>query len=99
MEFDVRQLNRHHNRSACCRNSMNHGGPLSDLGEAQAEALGTRLQREGFKPDCVVSSHAKRARRTAEIVCKHIAVDKIEVDERVVELSQGVLAVFKGQDD
>merc|ERR1711879_313057 len=48
---------------------------------------------EGWVFDRIFSSHAVRAKRTAEIACEALEypIDKIQVDERVVEFSQGAL--------
>eukprot|EP00927_Polykrikos_kofoidii_P067062 TRINITY_DN62598_c0_g1_i1.p1 TRINITY_DN62598_c0_g1~~TRINITY_DN62598_c0_g1_i1.p1 ORF type:complete len:329 (+),score=36.74 TRINITY_DN62598_c0_g1_i1:115-987(+) len=67
--------------------------PLTAKGEEQAKRLGLRLQREGVKIDQAVSSHAVRAHRTAEIACSFhgFPAERIEIDSRVVEMSQGAL--------
>jgi len=71
--------------------------PLSAKGEAQAAALGNRLQRElaqSVIDDArIYASHAVRARSTAEIACQKLGVpaEAIQIDPRVVEFSQGAL--------
>lgn len=42
--------------------------PLNDRGERAAPFMGRLMRRKGFLPDLIVSSPAKRARSTAEMV-------------------------------
>lgn len=56
--------------------------PLSELGELQADRLGTFLAEVGFRPDALISSPRVRARRTAEIVGAAIGVG-VRLDERL----------------
>lgn len=67
--------------------------PLSAKGEEQARRLGLRLRRDGVRLDKVVSSHAVRARRTAEIACnlQGFPAKQIAIEPQVVEFSQGEL--------
>jgi probable phosphoglycerate mutase len=48
---------------------------LSSTGRAQAEALGDRLARAGFRPDVVATSVLPRAIETAEIVALRLGLD------------------------
>jgi phosphohistidine phosphatase len=45
--------------------------PLSDAGKAQARALALALQRQGLRPEAVLTSPLLRARQTAEEMLKH----------------------------
>ncbi|MBI5397848.1 histidine phosphatase family protein [Candidatus Woesearchaeota archaeon] len=65
--------------------------PLTPLGELQAQCLGKRLAAEGMVFDCVYSSPAERAKRTAIIACKDIgfSLDAIVLSEDILELDQG----------
>ena len=64
---------------------------LTDQGEIQAKKLGERLVEENLQFDEVFSSIAVRAHETARIVCKELSIPQqdIQLDERLVELSQG----------
>ena len=65
---------------------------LSALGEEQARLVGERLKREGLFIGRVYSSHAVRARRTAEIACRAMGFAAGVLEEpRLVEFSQGGL--------
>lgn len=50
---------------------------LSSVGRAQAEALGARLARSGFRPDVVATSVLPRAIETADIVARHLGRDPV----------------------
>jgi probable phosphoglycerate mutase len=65
--------------------------PLTELGLRQAEAVGRRLgelvgRERGWR---IVSSPLGRARRTAQIVARHLGADDVEIDPRLIELSWG----------
>jgi broad specificity phosphatase PhoE len=61
--------------------------PLSEVGRAQARALGERLRGLGIAQ--VHASHLGRARETAEIVAKLLSVSAFAVDERLRERGFG----------
>jgi len=61
--------------------------PLSDVGRAQARALGERLRGLGIAR--VHASHLERARETAEIVAELLSVPTFAVDERLRERGFG----------
>jgi phosphohistidine phosphatase len=42
--------------------------PLNKRGKKDAPRMGARLAERGFKPDCVISSPAKRAGKTAKAI-------------------------------
>jgi phosphohistidine phosphatase len=44
--------------------------PLSARGERDAPRMGERLRERGERPDVVIASPARRARRTARLVCQ-----------------------------
>lgn len=48
---------------------------LSATGRRQAEAVGARLARVGFRPDVVVTSVLPRATETADVIARHLAID------------------------
>lgn len=53
--------------------------PLNDRGEHDAPAMGERLKKLGIKPDCIISSTAKRAKQTAKRVAEGIGFDKDKI--------------------
>jgi phosphohistidine phosphatase len=59
--------------------------PLNDRGMRDAVRMGERLARQGVKPDLIVSSPARRALATAEIIARKLdyKVKDIVVDERL----------------
>jgi len=69
------------------------GTPLTEKGERQAHQLGRRFHQEFLNADAIYSSHAVRAKRTAEIACQAmgVSIDRIQVAPDVVEFSQGSL--------
>lgn len=74
-----------HAESASNRDDIWNGrsdGPLSDEGEAQAAALGSRLGEQRF--DLVVSSPLDRARRTAAAFS-----DDVVIDDELIEIDLG----------
>lgn len=65
-----------------------HGdSPLTQLGLAQADAIGARLARESF--DALVASDLGRARQTAERIARHTG-HALVLDPRVRERNFGV---------
>lgn len=56
--------------------------PLNKRGKRDAPEMGRRLSRRGLLPDLIVTSHAKRARRTAKLLIEALAVDaeKIQLE-------------------
>jgi broad specificity phosphatase PhoE len=61
--------------------------PLSEVGRAQARALGERLRGLGIAQ--VHASHLERARETADIVAKLLTVPTCTVDQRLRERGFG----------
>ncbi|GJL54404.1 MAG: phosphohistidine phosphatase SixA [Nitrospirales bacterium] len=79
-------LVRHAEASAQRVNRSDLSRQLSQHGEDEAARMGTRL-RQRLKPDIVISSHAVRAKTTAQILAKMIdyAEGGIQFDERIYE--------------
>jgi phosphohistidine phosphatase len=50
--------------------------PLNERGKRDAPFMGKKLLERGLKPDVVVSSPAKRAKKTAIKVCHELGIDK-----------------------
>jgi phosphohistidine phosphatase len=59
--------------------------PLNERGKRDAPDMGKRLNERGLKPDCVISSPAKRAFSTAKRICKVLGFEKekIRTDRRL----------------
>ncbi|MBL7648645.1 MAG: phosphohistidine phosphatase SixA [Candidatus Hydrogenedentes bacterium] len=57
-----------------------HERPLNDRGLRDAPRMGTYLTKKGFAADAILTSSARRARRTAEIVASAMdRSDRVEV--------------------
>ena len=54
---------------------------LNDKGRTQAEELGRRLAESGEKIDICYASPKRRAFETAEIVCRHLELEPIPVED------------------
>ncbi|MDO9266902.1 MAG: histidine phosphatase family protein [Sulfurimonas sp.] len=62
--------------------------PLNKRGKANAPMMGERLKEKGVMPDIIISSPAKRAKSTAEIIAKEIGYEKkVLFDENIYESS------------
>jgi len=62
--------------------------PLNKRGKENAPMMGARLGERGVMPDIIISSPAKRAKTTAEIIAKEIGYKKkILFDENIYEAS------------
>ena len=59
--------------------------PLNDRGKRDAPKMGERLSKRDLKPDLILSSPARRALRTAEIIAKKLdyRLKDIVVDDRL----------------
>lgn len=53
--------------------------PLSGRGKREAPAMALRLKQQGVQPDLILSSPAKRARKTAKIVAETLAYPVVEI--------------------
>jgi phosphohistidine phosphatase len=76
--------------------------PLSDRGTRDAPKMGERLAKRDVKPDLILSSPARRARDTAEIIARKLGCKprNIVVDDRLYAASADeLLAVIRGVDD
>ncbi len=74
---------------------------LSPRGKRDASAMGTRLAQDLPAPDLVVTSDARRARKTAERVAETWGyAGEIQIDTRLYEGSrQGWLSLLRGLGD
>ena len=59
--------------------------PLNDRGERDAPKMGERLAKREVKPDLILSSPAKRAFRTAQVIARKLnyKLQDIVLDERL----------------
>ena len=72
--------------------------PLNERGLDAAPFMGRYLAEEGHMPDAIVSSPAKRARETAELVKEHSGFEpEIGFDERIYEASPNTLRVVASE--
>ena len=76
--------------------------PLNERGLHDAPMMGQRLSRSGVKPDRIVSSPARRALTTAQLIADAIGYPRqdIVIDGSIYESSpERLLAVIRGLDD
>lgn len=68
--------------------------PLNDRGKKDAPVMGGWLKENGIKPDLIVASPAKRAKKTARVIAESLgyAKDAIVLDESIYEASLESLA-------
>lgn len=60
--------------------------PLSKRGKSDAPMIGSRLRERNIYPDIIISSPAKRAKTTAEIIAKELKYSKdILLEDEVYE--------------
>ena len=64
--------------------------PLKKRGRRQAPEMGERLKRGGIVPDLIITSPAKRARQTAELVARALGYSQRSIVEREAVYSGGV---------
>lgn len=76
--------------------------PLNKRGERDAPMMGRRLLARGARPSLIITSPAKRARRTARLIAREIGYP-IEFLQREADLyltgPDGILAVASEQDN
>lgn len=76
--------------------------PLNERGKRDAPKVGERLAKAGAKPDLILSSPAKRALTTAEIIARKLGYKRknIVVDDRLYAVeSEVLLDVIRQLDD
>jgi phosphohistidine phosphatase len=61
---------RHAKSSWKDENTADHDRPLNKRGKASAPQMGELIRKEGLVPDIILSSTARRARRTAELAAE-----------------------------
>lgn len=74
---------------------------LNKRGKANAPMMGGRLKEKGVMPDIILSSPAKRAKSTAEIIAKEIGYKKkVLFDENIYEANvDELLKILMALDD
>lgn len=74
--------------------------PLNERGRRAAPFMGRLLQDRGFSPDLIISSPARRARKTAKLF-KEAGDYEAEVmfDDRIYEASSNTLVYVAGEVD
>jgi phosphohistidine phosphatase len=76
--------------------------PLADRGEHDAPKMGKRLKARRARPERILSSHAARAKRTAELVADKLGIARRDLFvERALYLASPaeILGVLAEQDD
>src|SRR5690242_9093233 len=75
--------------------------PLNDRGLEAAPFMGRLMRERGYLPDAVISSPAKRARKTAKLASEAAGVrSSILFDEQIYEASpQTLVKVLSAVDD
>ena len=73
--------------------------PLADRGKRDAPMMGKRLAKRQVKPDLILSSPARRALSTAEIIAKELnfRAEDIVVDERLYATEADMLLGVIGE--
>jgi len=75
--------------------------PLADRGNSDAPMMGKRLAKSQVKPNLILSSPARRAHATAEIIAKELAykAKDIVVDDRLYATEAEILLKVIGEID
>jgi len=95
-------LVRHAKSSWGCIDLADTERPLADRGKRDAPMMGKRLAKQAVKPDLILSSPARRALATAEIIANELGykVKDIVVDDRLYATDpETLLAVIGGLND
>src|ERR1044072_9796764 len=58
--------------------------PLNNRGKQNASTMGNFLKKENLIPDLIISSPAKRANKTADIIAKKSGYDKTILESKVL---------------
>ena len=66
--------------------------PLNDIGLEAAPFMGRYMAGHGYVPKAIISSPARRARETAELIREHAAIGgEVRFDDRIYEASPNTL--------
>lgn len=69
--------------------------PLSKRGKRDAPLMGALLHGRGLRPDALLASPAKRARKTAKLIAQALGYDKNTLQLREALYGQGCEALLK----
>lgn len=76
--------------------------PLNKRGRRDAPVMGRRLASAAYQPECILSSPARRARKTARIIGAEMSLPKpdIIIDQALYTFTaEGVLDIIKKSQD
>ncbi len=70
--------------------------PLNSRGKKNAPLMGQRMVQNGTIPDLLISSSAKRARKTASLIAREIGIAKAEIrlEEQLFDAKERTLQAF-----
>ena len=82
-----------HGKSDWSENLPDFDRPLNTRGQKDAARMGRWIKDQGLNPATVISSPAKRALHTTQLVCEQAGVDsdRIMLEDRIYEASHGDL--------
>ena len=81
-------------------NDKNVKIPINATGKKQAKKTGKYMAGRDLKDYIIYSSPSERAQQTAQIIAKEMKyIDEIIIDERIDELSNGMLSGLTDSDD
>ncbi len=86
-------LMRHAKSSHADKSLNDHARPLNDRGRNDAALMGRILKEKGVDPGVIISSSARRAKMTAELLAAELnyAVEAIEIEDKIYENDPDVL--------
>jgi len=91
-----------HGKSSWDDDTSDVDRPLAGRGERDAPRMGKRLKARHARPELIVTSHAARAQRTAELVAKALGIKRGEIrieHELYLASPDEILGVVAAQDD
>jgi phosphohistidine phosphatase len=85
VEATLRLFILRHGKSDWSTGQPDFGRPLAERGRTAARKVGSWMKEQGMMPDKVICSPARRARETAESVCRTLGIAErgINFDERI----------------
>jgi phosphohistidine phosphatase len=85
VEATLRLFILRHGKSDWSTGQPDFDRPLADRGRSAVQKVGAWMNNEGLVPDRVISSPARRARETAESICRSLGLKErgIRFDERI----------------
>ena len=91
---------RHAKSSWSNPNLKDYDRPLKKRGKEDAKLIGEFLKKSQIKIDKIISSGAKRAKKTAKKVAKELGVEKIFIDDSLYMCGvEDILKVIQNSDD